>query len=239
MGYCLSGRPRAWGATRRRETSEVRYREEYPLGQGQTNAGVSGPHPRRTREELVDAIIAAATEVFAAGENATVRTIAARAGVQPSVIFRYFGSKKALLGEVVVRGARRDADLMADMLGGPPERLVAAALGNSPYRAALLRAVLEGLTPEEIPGELAALDVTAHGLMQARYTPARPDERFDPRLVTAFLAAALVGWQTTGSFFTTAVGLGEVDQEAVLASVAYLLDQIYGLADPDRRIDEA
>ncbi len=212
--------------------------ERSSLGKRQTSTSGSVP-PRRSREQLVEAIVAAATEVFAAGENPTVRSIAARAGVQPSVIFRYFGSKQALLGEVVARGSRRDADLIADLLGGPPERLVAAALGNSPYRAALLRAVLAGLTPEEVPGGLVSLELTAYGLMQGKYTPARPDERFDPRLVTAFLAAALLGWQTTGSFFTTAVGLGEVDQAEVLGAVSYLMDQIYGLADPQRRMDEA
>ena len=194
--------------------------------------------PRRSRDELVDAIVAAATEVFAAGENPTVRAISARAGVQPSVIYRYFSSKQALLGEVVARGSRRDAELIAELLGGPPERLVAAALENTPYRAALLRGVLAGLDPADVPGGLPSVELTARGLMQAKYAAARPDERFDPRLITAFLAAALVGWQATGTFFTEVVGLAGVDKAEVQTAVAYLLDQVYGLAEPGRRMED-
>jgi AcrR family transcriptional regulator len=194
--------------------------------------------PRRSRDELVETIIVAATEVFAAGENPTVRAIATRAGVQPSVIYRYFPSKRVLLGEVVARGSRRDAELIAKMLGGPPERLIAAALGNTPYRAALLRGVLAGLEPADVPGGLPSVELTARGLMQGKHTPARPDEQYDPRLVSAFLAAALVGWQATGAFFTTVVGLDDVDPEAVQRAMAGLLDQVYGLAEPDRRMDD-
>jgi len=193
---------------------------------------------RRSRDELVDAIVEASTEVFAAGENPTVRAIAARAGVQPSVIHRYFPSKRALLGEVVARGSRRDAELIVDLPGRPPERLVAAVLTDTPYRAALLRGVLAGLEPADIPGGLPSLELTARGLMRDKYTPARPDERSDPRLITAFLAAALVGWQATGAFFTEAVGLSGVNREEVLTAVAGLLDQVYGLSEPGRRMED-
>jgi len=195
--------------------------------------------PRRSGEELVAAIVAAATEVFAAGgKNATMRAIAARADVQPSVIYRYFPSKRALLGEVVAQGSRRDVELISDLLGGPPPQLVAATLGNTAYRTALLHGVLAGLQLTDIPGGLPSIELTARGLMSGKYTPARPDERFDPRLVTAFLAAALVGWQATGSFFAAAAGLGRVDAEDVQAAVAYLLDQVYGLAEPGRRMED-
>lgn len=195
--------------------------------------------PRRSREELVTAIIAAATEVFAGGENPTVRTIAARAGVQPSVIYRYFPSKRALLGEVVARGSRRDAEIIAEHLGGPPPRLLAATLGeNTAFRAALLRGVLAGLEPAEVPGGVASVELTARGLMRRRVAPVRPDKRYDPRLVAAVLAAALVGWQVTGSFFTAVVGLDEVDPQEVQAAVAYLLTHLYELAEPDLRMDD-
>lgn len=207
------------------------------MGDKQTSAGRRASQ-RRSREEQVTAIVAAASEVFAVGENPTVRAIAAHAGVQPSVIYRYFPSKRALLGEVVARGSRRDAGLIAKLLGGPPERLVAAALENTTYRAALLRGVLARLEPKEIPGGLPSVELTAQGLMQATHTPSQPDERYDPRLVTAFLAAALVGWQATGSFFTAVVGLDDVDPEDVQEAVAHLLDQVYGLAEPGRRMDD-
>ena len=195
--------------------------------------------PQRSREELITAIVDAATEVFAMGENPTVRAIAARAGVQPSAIYRYFPSKRALLGEVVARGSRRDAEIIAEHLGGPPPRLLAATLGeNNAFRAALLRGVLAGLEPADVPGGVASVELTARGLMRQRVEPVRPDERYDPRLVVAVLAAALVGWQATGRFFTAVVGLDGVDPEEVQAAVAYLLTHVYELAEPGLRMDD-
>jgi AcrR family transcriptional regulator len=194
---------------------------------------------RRSREQIVEAIVAAATEIFSTRENATVRAIAARAGVQPSIIFRYFGSKKALLGEVVARGARRDAEIVAKYLGGPPPALLAATLDeNTAYRAALLRGVLTGLEVADVPGGVASVEFAARALASGAYSPLRPGERFDPRLVAAFLAAAMAGWQATGRFFTAAAGLGNADEAEVDAAVAYVLDQIYALADPDLRMDD-
>jgi hypothetical protein len=56
-------------------------------------SGPGGPAAsRRTREQLVEAIVAAATGLLAARDQGSVtgRAIAARAGVQPSIIYRYF-----------------------------------------------------------------------------------------------------------------------------------------------------
>lgn len=63
------------------------------------------PKSIRTRE----AIEAAARELFAANgfERTTVRDIGARAGIDPSMIIRYFGSKEALFTRV----AEPDLDL--------------------------------------------------------------------------------------------------------------------------------
>ncbi|MEU7182611.1 TetR/AcrR family transcriptional regulator [Streptomyces celluloflavus] len=53
-------------------------------------------------------LLKAASDLFAERgyERATVRDIAARAGVNQALLFRYFGSKKALLGEVMARGGQ-------------------------------------------------------------------------------------------------------------------------------------
>jgi len=196
--------------------------------------------PRRAREQLVEAIVAAATELFAAGEQraVTVRAIAARAGVQPSVIHRYFTSKQALLGEVVSRGARRDAEILGRLGAATPPQVLAATLENGAYRAALLHGVLAGLRPADVPGGLPSLALSVRALEGREHSPAHPGERYDPRLIVAVLAAALVGWQATGRFFTAAVGLDGVDPTDVQAAVAYLLDQVNGLAGPDRTMED-
>ncbi|WP_107068235.1 TetR/AcrR family transcriptional regulator [Streptomyces sp. CT34] len=70
-----------------------------------SHGGTGGEHrrdARGTRRLLLDA----ASDLFAERgyERATVRDIAARAGVNQALLFRYFGSKKALFGEVMARG---------------------------------------------------------------------------------------------------------------------------------------
>ncbi|MGA5411816.1 TetR/AcrR family transcriptional regulator [Streptomyces lavendulocolor] len=78
------------------------------------------PPARSTRERL----LAAASGLFAERgyERATVRDIAARAGVNQALLFRHFGSKRALFGEVVAR------DGAEQLRNTPPERLVETVL---------------------------------------------------------------------------------------------------------------
>ncbi|GGU61283.1 TetR family transcriptional regulator [Streptomyces albospinus] len=90
---------------------------EYPHG------GTGGEHRRdaqATRRLLLDA----ASDLFAERgyERATVRDIASRAGVNQALLFRYFGSKKALFGEVMARGGHEQ------LRTTPAERLFEVAL---------------------------------------------------------------------------------------------------------------
>ncbi|GAA2653313.1 TetR/AcrR family transcriptional regulator [Streptomyces lunalinharesii] len=83
----------------------------------------AGEHRRDaqgTRRLLLDA----ASQLFAERgyERATVRDIASRAGVNQALLFRYFGSKKALFGEVMARGGHEQ------LRATPPERLFEVAL---------------------------------------------------------------------------------------------------------------
>ncbi|MCE4945688.1 MULTISPECIES: TetR/AcrR family transcriptional regulator [Streptomyces] len=85
--------------------------------------GATGEHRRDaqgTRRLLLDA----ASHLFAERgyERATVRDIASRAGVNQALLFRYFGSKKALFGEVMARGGQEQ------LRATPPERLFEVAL---------------------------------------------------------------------------------------------------------------
>lgn len=85
--------------------------------------GTAGGYPRGaqgTRLRLLDA----ASELFAERgyERATVRDIAARAGANQALLFRYFGSKKALFGEVMARGGQEQ------LRTTPAERLFEVAL---------------------------------------------------------------------------------------------------------------
>jgi AcrR family transcriptional regulator len=105
--------------------------------------------PRRrdaaaTRQVLLDA----ATELFAERgyDRTTVRDIATRAGVNQSLLFRYFGSKEAVFAEVTAGHSLRDAEpgtLLADML----DRLLAP--GPAPRRDQVLTALLRTLGTDD------------------------------------------------------------------------------------------
>ncbi|MFE0188422.1 TetR/AcrR family transcriptional regulator [Streptomyces sp. NPDC059008] len=83
-------------------------------------AGAYRRDAQGTRLRLLDA----ASELFAERgyERATVRDIAARAGANQALLFRYFGSKKALFGEVMARGGQEQ------LRTTPAERLFEVAL---------------------------------------------------------------------------------------------------------------
>ncbi|MFH8336631.1 TetR/AcrR family transcriptional regulator [Streptomyces sp. AM6-12] len=100
---------------------------EYTQDRHRSAGGVpDGEPPQRPRDarETRARILRAAGAVFAERgyEAATVRDIAGRAGVNQALIFRYFGSKKALLTEVMAQDGK------AQVSSTPPELLFETAL---------------------------------------------------------------------------------------------------------------
>ncbi|OKI01331.1 TetR family transcriptional regulator [Streptomyces sp. CB02923] len=83
-----------------------------------------GAARRRGAQGTRQLLLEAAAALFAERgyERATVRDIAERAGVNQALLFRYFGSKKALFGEVVA------LDGQAQLHSTPPGELFEAAL---------------------------------------------------------------------------------------------------------------
>lgn len=79
---------------------------------------------RRSSEETKAAILRAAREHFAADgyDRATIRAIAATAGIDPSMVMRYFGSKQQLFATAA------DFDLQLPDLTGLPRDQVGHAL---------------------------------------------------------------------------------------------------------------
>ncbi|MFB6818986.1 TetR/AcrR family transcriptional regulator [Streptomyces sp. NPDC056347] len=97
----------------------------------------SVPPPEERRRDAVATrrrLLEAARDLFAERgyEGTTVRSIAARAGVNQALLFRYFGSKRGLLTEVVALGG------LEQLRATPPEELFETAL-----RSMLTRGVEE------------------------------------------------------------------------------------------------
>ena len=76
----------------------------------------STPKAIRTRQAIEDA----ARILFSANgfERTTVREIGARAGIDPAMVIRYFGSKEALFAQVALPDLR-----LPDLAGVPPESI--------------------------------------------------------------------------------------------------------------------
>ncbi|WP_017537599.1 TetR/AcrR family transcriptional regulator [Nocardiopsis halophila] len=114
---------------------------------------------RRSAEETKRAILAAARERFAADgyDRATVRAIAAAAGIDPSMVMRYFGSKENLFATAA------DFDLAVPDLRREPRERVGAALAAHFFRRwehddGQLRILLRtAVTEEEVAARIRAI----------------------------------------------------------------------------------
>ena len=82
------------------------------------------PRPPRRSDATRAAILAAAREQFAAGgyQAATIRAIAAAAGIDPALVMRYYGNKEGLFA------AAAEFDLRLPDLSALPRGQVGAAL---------------------------------------------------------------------------------------------------------------
>ncbi|MER6029940.1 TetR family transcriptional regulator [Streptomyces sp. NPDC001851] len=118
------------------------------------------PHRPRDARGTRTRILHAAGAVFAERgyEAATVRDIAGRAGVNQALIFRYFGSKRALLTEVMAEGGKEQ------LISTPADRLFETALrgvlaeGGKPDADRLLAVYLRSIgSADAAPDTVRAL----------------------------------------------------------------------------------
>lgn len=119
---------------------------------------------RRSSTETKAVILAAARERFAADgyEKATIRAIAADAGIDPSMVMRYFGNKEALFG------AAAEFDLeLPDLSDIPADRLGAALAAHFVERwerdEALLILLRVGVTNEAVAERMRTIFATQLG----------------------------------------------------------------------------
>lgn len=145
----------------------------------------------RGREAVAEALVDAATELFAARGPAgvSVKEIAARAGVNHGLVHRHFGSKEALLSAVLDRLVTR----IDESLPREDESFVEAAqqaFRGAREQGAYFRILAHALLAGEDPAALQRRFPITERLLQL----AKRDGLDDPkRLVSAMLAAGL-GW---------------------------------------------
>jgi AcrR family transcriptional regulator len=155
-----------------------------------TSTETETPAPRRS-DATKAAILAAARETFAASgyQAATIRTIAAAAGIDPAMVMRYFGNKERLFA------AAAEFDLRLPDLSALPRNAIGAALVDHFLQRweedetlmALLRAAVTNATAAERMQAIFATQVA----------PTIARLRGEPRPVAA-TRAGLVATQMLG-----------------------------------------
>lgn len=175
------------------------------------------PEPATAKE----ALLAAGIELFAARGPAavSVRDVARRAGANQGLIYRHFGSKEALLAEVIDRGSAVlvpaawaspsfDFDAMSQLVHhvSPAPRLIARALVDDipMWKARNRFPVLRGL--------LDTFDAVPTG--------AGPGDVTDPRIAVALAATMALGSVIWGPHLRPTLGL--VDDEGIESAMADL-----------------
>lgn len=150
------------------------------------------PGESRTRE----ALLAAAREQFAETgyERTTVRAIAGRAGVDPALIFQFFGSKEGLF-TAAVAWPFSPAEAVAAIVDGPRSQMgrrlatFFTTVWDDPDRRAPVLGMLRAATTSELAGRLLRESLQAHVLGPVAARLDLPD---------ADLRMSLVGAQLVG-----------------------------------------
>jgi TetR/AcrR family transcriptional regulator, repressor for neighboring sulfatase len=180
---------------------------------------------RRAREEVSQALIDAASELFSErpSGHVTVREIAARADVNPALIHRYFGTKDDLMRAAIEKSQMRIASRLADVhdIRADIDLLYRAVVGDKEFIAVLARASLDGVLPE-LPAGYPTMTTLLERLESERAEKPAPGQH-DMRVVVACLGAMTLGYALFGDFLRQGTGLlGESEEylEAAIVDVA-------------------
>jgi len=159
------------------------------------------PPAPKGREQVRDALLEAATELFAArGPRATsVRDIAAQAGVNHGLVHQYFGSKHALLAAVMQRLADRLAEFAGEVVDAGSEH----AIVLDRHWRILARALLDG---EDVK-DLQRTHPTVEWLLATAHDAGFDGE--DAQRQIAHVIAFELGWRLFEPYILTAVGWTE------------------------------
>ena len=171
------------------------------------------------REEVVAAILEAASELFAErGPAATsIRDIAARSKVNHGLVFRYFGTKEQLVGAVLDHlGATTTATLQADPSAPEAER----ALDR--HMRVMARTLLDGYPAGRLQTRFPGASLMFDHVREVH------DNDRSARLAVANAFALQLGWRLFAPFVRSATGLDELTdaelRQAVDAEVARIVE---------------
>ena len=179
-------------------------------------------------EASATAILLAAADLF--GERSpsqvSLRAIAARAGVNYGLIHHYFGTKDAILAELMARASRAAADRMAQA------NTFVEALGvlvdpetDAAYARMLAWAMLDGTDPARLVGASPAIARIAE-LLVDHLGDGDAGPVGDPQVVAAVTVSAILGWRLYRPFVAAAADLDDGQAAAVPDAVRSIIGSL-------------
>ncbi|MFJ4654071.1 TetR/AcrR family transcriptional regulator [Nocardia sp. NPDC088792] len=161
------------------------------------------------RDAVVAAVLDHAADLFAErGPTATsIRDIAERAGVNHGLVFRHFGAKEQLVGQVLeYLGTDTEAHVEHAGLGTDDPRL-------RRHWTVIARCLLDGYPV----GELQQRFPTMERLVTVARS-AYPDEQ-QAALAAAHIGALILGWELFGPFLRSATGLQDTPETELCQAI--------------------
>jgi AcrR family transcriptional regulator len=198
------------------------------MEQDKERTGARARRPRRSREEVSRALIDAAASLFAerASGHVSVRDIAARADVNPTLVHRYFGTKHNLMRAAIEHAQHNVAaavEEMPDVVEGAAA-VVHATLQEKMFIATLARASLDGVF-EGLPSDSPAIKKLVDRF-EAELESRGVRGRHDPRTIVMCLAAATIGYALLGEYIRHGTGLDSEPDEQVEAALVEVLRDV-------------
>ncbi len=173
----------------------------------ETNSGASGPAPeragragRRGRPATAsrDDVLALVTELYLDGQRVDITVVASRLGLGRATIYRWFGSREALLGEVIAHQlellvARKRAEVRRR--GAPGLLEVLDRVNRTLTRSRAVRRLLEqerDTAMRMLTSSAGVVEPRAVGCVQALIEQEMAAGDYEPPADPATLAYALV-----------------------------------------------
>ena len=202
------------------------------MKQDKQTTGVRRRRPRRSREEVSEALVSAAATLFAERESGhvTVRDIAARADVNPTFVHRYFGGKRDLMHVAILRAQERisaQIDAMPDVVDGA-SAVVHATLQEKELVATLARGILDGVLDDAPVGDPDTKRLLERFAAEVEKRQVRPAH--ETRIVVAALIAATAGYALVGRYLSRIMGMDDLPEERLEAGLIALLQDVARLA---------
>jgi AcrR family transcriptional regulator len=201
--------------------------------QGTTSASHGESRPIG-REEVIDAAIHAAAELFAERNpsQVTVREIATRAGVSHALVHRYLGSKDDIFRAVIALDRKEAAEFwMRDHGMGRTTSTFEADLPPGRYLRTIMRASLEGVPMSAEDMRFPRADRMAQVMESGKIAELADTEPFDVRFLFSAVTAMAAGMAVAEPFFLVQAGLEDEDHEHVSSELNRLIVRIMAMGD--------